>query len=259
VIALEESLVAGWLKGGHHDGVIEYITEQRPGTARQRYTNLLITELMRGGADSVIRWAEAIPDDAPDSYKTMAFTKAANILASVDPVGTSRWIEAHLRQDYAAESPGVIGRRWLEIDPPAALSWLASLPRGDANDKALLTTLRLWLNDAPEDAEAWVRSSAETGGGEAAIEMMITRHAEDPPTAIHWAQQIADPGDRARRLVRLGRAWHRREPEASKRWIEASELPPPMQSAILNSPSARRGSGRRGDPESSGAGPRPAS
>jgi len=259
LIALKESLVAGWLKGGQHDGVIDYITGQRPGTARQRYTNLLITELMRDGADAVIRWVEAIPDDAPGSYKTMAFSKAANILASVDPLHASRWIETQLRHDYAAEGPSVIGRRWLEIDPPAALAWLASLPRGDANDKALQTTLRLWLNEAPKDAEAWLRSSAEAGGGEAAIEMMIARHAEDPPTAIRWAQQIADPADRARWVVRIGRAWHRREPEASKQWIEASELPPQMQSAILTSPSVRRGGGGRSVPEASGAGPRPAS
>ena len=170
---------------------------------------------MRDGPDAVIRWVEAIPDDAPDSYKTMAFQKTANILAVVDPVHASGWIESHLRQDYAAEAPGVIGRRWLEIDPPTALAWLASLPRGDANDKALKRTLRVWLNEAPEDAEAWVRAISEAGGGDAAIEVMIARHAGDPPTAIGWAQRIPDPANRSRTVMRLARAWHRREPEAS--------------------------------------------
>ncbi len=258
-VPLVEYLVAGWLKGGHHDGVIEYITGQRPGTDRQRYTNLLTIELMRDGADAVVRWAEAIPDDAPGSYKTMAFQKAANILASVDPLHASRWIEAHLRHDYAAEAPGVIGRRWLEIDPPAALAWLASLPRGDANDKALQKTLRVWLHEAPEDAEVWVRAASEAGGGAAAIEVMIARHAQDPPTAIGWAQRIADPAERSRTVLRLARAWHRRDPAALKRWLEQSELPPRMRSAILNSPDARRSSGERGVPEAGGAGPVPAS
>jgi hypothetical protein len=250
---LEEYLVAGWLKGGQYDGVVEYIMDQSPGSARQRYTNLLTIELMWDGADAVIRWAEAIPDDAPGSYKTVAFQKAANILASVDPVRASRWIERHLRQDYAALAPSAIGRRWLEIDPPAALAWLASLPRGDANDRALQTTLRLWLDEAPEAAEAWVRSAALAGGGRTAIDAMITLHAQDPPAAIGWAQQIADPADRSRTVVRLARNWRRREPEASKRWIEASELQPQMKSAILNPPVASRRAGGRDVPDSAGA------
>jgi len=135
-VALEEYFVAGWLKGGHHDGVTEYIAAQPPGNARQRYMNLLTIELMRDGSDAVVRWAESIPDDAPGSYKRMAFQKAANILASVDPVQASRWIELHLGQGYAEEAPKVIGRRWLELDPPAARDWLASLARDEVNDDA---------------------------------------------------------------------------------------------------------------------------
>jgi hypothetical protein len=260
-IPLGEFLVKGWLKGGQgqRDGVMEFILEQEPGTTRQRYTNLLTIELMRDGPDAVVRWAEAIPDDAPGSYKTIAFQKAANILATVDPVYTSRWIEAHLGQGYADGAPSVIGRRWLEIDPPAALAWLSSLPRGDVNDEALAATLRIWLGEAPEAAEAWVRSSSEAGGGGSAIEVMIDLHAEDPPTAIGWAQRIADPAERFRAIVRLGRAWHRREPEASKEWIEASELPPRMRSAMLAAPAAQPRSAARGVPPAGGAAPVPAS
>jgi hypothetical protein len=148
--ALEEYFVAGWLKGGHHDGVMEYIMGQPPGNARQRYTNLLTIELMRDGSDAVIRWAESIPDDAPGSYKQMAFEKAANILATVDPVQASRWIELHLEQGYAQTAPVVIGRRWLEVDPPAARNWLASVGRGEANDGAQRSAQRRSVSKAAE-------------------------------------------------------------------------------------------------------------
>jgi hypothetical protein len=148
--ALEEYFVAGWLKGGHHDGVMEYIMGQPPGNARQRYTNLLTIELMRDGSDAVVRWAESIPDDAPGSYKQMAFQKAANILATVDPVQASRWIEPHLGQGYAQTAPVVIGRRWLEVDPPAARNWLASVGRGEANDGAQPSAQRRSVSKAAE-------------------------------------------------------------------------------------------------------------
>lgn len=253
--ALEEYFVAGWLKGGNHDGLTEYITDKPPGNARQRYTNLLTIELMRDGSDAVVRWAESIPDDAPGSYKRMAFQKAANILATVDPIQASRWIEPHLGQGYAEEAPSMIGRRWLELDPPAALDWLASLPRSEANDDALQTVLRLWLSEAPGAAVAWVQTITEAGGGGAAIAVMISRHADDPPRAIAWAERISEPADRLRTMVRLGRAWHRRDPEASERWLEESELSPQIRSAILNRPR----SGQRRGPVADDAGPGPAS
>ena len=258
-VVLEEPFVAGWLKGGHRDGVMEYITERPPGNLRQRYTNLLTIELMWDGFDAVVRWAESIPDDAPGAYKRMAFQKAANILATVDPIRASRWIELHLGQGYAEEAPNVMARRWLEIDPPAALNWLASLPRGEANDTALQTALRAWLSEAPKAAEAWVRTISEAGGGDAAIAVMISRHADDPPTAIAWAERIRDPADQSRTIVRLARAWHRSDPEASERWLEENEPSLQVRSAILNPPTTGRRSGEGDGPAAEDAGPGPAS
>jgi hypothetical protein len=252
-VALEEYLVAGWLKGGHHDGVMEFIMAEPAGNARQRYTNLLTIELMRDGSDAVIRWAESIPDDAPDSYKRMAFQKAANILATVDPVQASRWIELHLDQSYAQKAPELIGRRWLEIDPPAARDWLASLPRDEASDDTRPSLPRALPSEAAQDSEAGVRPLPEAGADAASIAEMISRHADEPAKAIFWAEQISDPAERFRTILRLARAWHRSDPEATERWLAQSELPPAMHQAILNPPTAQR----RSDSRAAEAGPGP--
>jgi hypothetical protein len=170
----------------------------------------------------------------------MAFQKAANILATVDPVQASRWIELYLGQDYAQTAPVVIGRRWLEVDPPAARNWLASVGRGEANDGAQASAQRARTSEAPEDVEARVRTITEAGAGGAAIAEMISRHADEPAEAIFWAQQISDPADRFRTIVRLARAWHRSDPAATERWLEQSELPSGVRNAILNPPTAQR-------------------
>lgn len=235
----EEHFVEGWLSGGRRDGVVEYIESQPAGLMRQRCTNLLTIELMRESPDAVIRWVEAVAEDAPGSYKSMAFQKAANILASVDPVRASKWIETHLDAEYAASAPAAIGQRWLEIDPPAALDWLASLTRGD-HDKALRRTLLTWLNQAPEAAEAWLREESPAVGLDVPVDMMISRNRHDPQIAIEWAQRIHDPIAKRQAVLRLGRRWLRRDPETAKQWFEQSELSAKMKSAILDSPMAER-------------------
>ena len=236
---LEEHFVAGWLSGGRLDGVVEFIRGRPAGLTRQRYTNLLTIDLMRDSPEALIRWAEAIANEAPNSYKSTAFQKAANILATVDPVRASQWIETHLDEDYAASAPAVIGKRWSEIDPPSALDWLTSLPRGD-HDKTLRAALLGWLNLAPAEAEAWVREASPAAGLDVPVEVMISRNNHEPQTAIDWAQKIHDPVAKHRTVLRLGRRWLRREPAAAAQWLEQSKLPAKMKRAIWDSPRSDR-------------------
>jgi hypothetical protein len=247
---LEEVLVAGWLAGGRHSGVFEYIESRPAGINRQRYTNLLTIELMRQSPDEVIRWVESIENAAPGAYKTMAFQKAANILASSDPAFASSWIETHFGQGYVEKAPGLIGRRWLEIDPEAALEWLTSLPRG-AYDEDVKSTLRIWLNQAPEDAQAWVRDASPAAGLDPLIEIMISRNKDDPRAALDWSQRIHDPATRQRTVLLLGRKWLRRDPDAAKHWIEESGLSQQMKSSLLKHPTSARAK-RRGNERPTG-------
>jgi hypothetical protein len=235
---LEEHLVAGWLSSGRHTGILEYIESKPAGLERQRYTNLLTIELMRDSPEAVIRWAEAVAEDAPHSYKSTAFQKAVNILATADPIQAAEWVEKHLDAEYAAGAPSTVAQRWLEIDPPATLDWLSTLPRGE-HDKALKTALLAWLNRNDEAAEIWVRKSSPAPGLDVLVEVMVTRSSHDPQGSIEWAQRLHDPAARAEAVLRLARKWKRREREAALLWVEQSELAPKMKRAILG-PSSKK-------------------
>jgi len=229
---LEEHLVSGWLKGGQHDGVAEYIESRPAGLERQRYTNLLTIEIMRDSPDAVIRWAESVADDSPDSYKYTAFQKAANIVAAVDPVRASKWVESNLGQDYAQGGVGVVSLRWLEVDPPAALGWLASLPAGE-HDGAVKSAMRRWLNRAPEAAESWLLQATPAASLDVAVTMMLDRKGNEPASAIAWARRQSDRVTRYRSVLRIGRTWMRQDPEAAKTWLAQSKLSPDVKNAIL--------------------------
>jgi hypothetical protein len=247
---LEEHLVAGWLAGGRHTGVFEYIESRPAGLQRQRYTNLLTIELMKQSPDAVVRWVESIEDAAPGAYKAIAFQKAVNVLASSDPAFASSWFETHIGQAYVEGAPAVIGRRWLEIDPEAAFEWLTSLPRG-AYDKDVKSTLRIWLNQAPEDAQAWVRDASPAAGLDPLVEFMISRAQDDPRAALDWSQRIHDPATRQRTVLLLGRKWLRRDPDAAKHWIEESGLSQQMKSSLLKHSTSARAK-RRGNERPTG-------
>jgi hypothetical protein len=229
---LEEHLIAGWLAGGQHDGVAEYIAAQPAGMERQRYTNLLMIEIMRDGPDAVIRWAESVAEDQAGSYKRTAFQKAANIVAAVDPVLASRWVESHLDHEYADRLPLVVARRWMDADPSAALDWLASLPAGD-HDKALKTALLSWLNQSPESAETWLAEATPAPSLDLAIELMLSRSGDDAQASMEWALRFDDPVARHRSVIRFGRTWLRRDPEAANAWLAESTLSPQIKKAIL--------------------------
>jgi hypothetical protein len=237
---VEEAFFAGWLQSGSHQGVVDYITSQADASVRQKFTNLLTIELARDGPEAVIRWAESIPEDASDGYKGVAFDNAGNITASVDPVLAAGWIERHLEHEYSARTPAVIAMRWVALDPPSALAWLASLPAGSPRDSAMVSNFqRWWSTDAP-DAERWLQAIAPADGVDVAIGLMIREAGDQPWAAMDWANRIHDRTERPRALLTLGRRWMRKDPDAVQQWLETSELQGKLKQAILHPPIGER-------------------
>lgn len=239
--ALKVQFVSGWMRGERPEGVAEYIASQPAGIPRQKYMNALSTELMREGAEAVIRWVEAIPDDAVEDYKSVAFRRAANMLAVVDPIQASRWIEGHLDRDYSVYGPSAIGRRWVEQDPPAALQWLTGLPAGEVKDDAVRTAFQRWLDRDRKAAEAWVLSASPAEGVDGAVRTLVRRdNRTDPGSALVWAQRIHDPSVQRGVLIAAGQGWFRRDPEGARAWLAESGLPEDIQTAIEHPPQRKR-------------------
>ena len=235
----EEHLVAGWLRGGRTEGVIEYIEAVDSDVRRQRYTSLLTIDLMRAGPDAVIRWAHAIPDDARPGYKAMAFEKAGNILASVDPARAAHWIEAQLGSDHEGRALLAIGRRWLEVDPAAAMNWLDGIASSAAGERAFRATFSVWQQQSPHDAERWARGRAPTPHLDFAVRSMVGQHEATPELALDWARRLHDRVERSRSTIQIARAWRRSDPGAVEAWLAEQALPKGMDEAIRNGPSDR--------------------
>jgi hypothetical protein len=207
---------------------------------------------MRDGTVAVMRWAEAVPEDAPNEFKTGAFRLASGLVAREDPKQAAVWFVAHRMQPYSAGALAGIARSWAEHhDPPALFEWLDGLPAAEGErageiHEATVAGFRAWVGRAPDDAEAWLSSRLPDAGLDPAIDELVrVRSQTSPASAVEWAARIEDETQRKRSTLLAARAWQRQDPDAARAWLERSDLSEDEKQSILRTRPAGPGPGRR--------------
>jgi hypothetical protein len=235
---LHSALLEGWLHGADRSGASEYVAAVEDPRRRRRLAFLLAGETLRDGPDALVRWAESVPEDAPNDFKRGAFYHAAVMLAQVDPERAARWYEAQRARPFTRGALDGIARRWAaHHDAPALFAWLRALPalpeRPDEIADAIRAGLRAWVQKAPEEAEAWLAAELPDPALDPAIvEVVRARARSEPASAVEWAARIADESARGKQMAVAFRSWQRQDPEAARAWLERSELPADVREAI---------------------------
>jgi hypothetical protein len=239
IARLRPALFEGWLRSDDRAGASEAIAAIEDPRQRGRLTFLLAAETMRDGPDAVLAWADAVPEDAPNHFKTGAFNQAALIVAREDPRRARDWYLLHRERPYSEGSLVGISRKWAEHgDPPELLDWLRSLPaddgRAEETANAIAAGFRVWLRKEPEQAEAWLAAELpDPRLDPALVELVRASSTSSPASAIGWAGRIHDEDLRHAHVVRVGRAWRTRDPDALQAWLAGSGLPEDVSQAIL--------------------------
>jgi hypothetical protein len=235
---LEEKYVFGWIRRGDRERVSAYLARQPVTNIRQKATSKLAAEFMSEGAESLIGWVDSISRKAKDDYKAEAFQKAANMLAQVDPIRASQWIEPHLSKNYSDKSPLLIAKRWVERgDPDAAVEWLLSLPADQIRPNSVPGAMDRWRDLDADAANEWLRVSTPDEGLDRAV-MAVARKDSfaDPISALDWAERIQDPKQRKQLIVSTLQYWLSVEPDNAEQWIENSELAEDVRTEIRQGP-----------------------
>jgi hypothetical protein len=237
---IREEFILGWL-WGKKPGAAEYIAQLPADMPRGKAMNALTVSLMREGPESVIEWVDAISDEVPEEYRADAYQKAGIILAYVDPILASRWIEGHLGRSHAARALSRIGSQWVEQDPQAALIWLTGLPATEAAENAVMSAFGVWLKRDVDAAQDWLLSASPAEGVDPAIQALVERdRRSEPGASLVWAQRIHDPTLQQQVVTRTGQDWFRKDPTAVKEWLSGSDLPEEIQTAIQNPPKRKK-------------------
>jgi hypothetical protein len=241
---LNSALVEGWLESGL-PGLVEYLAEMPPGAERQFAIAALARRLiLREGIDAALRWAEALPDEAPSQFKLQAYRRVASAVADIDPQRAAHWAEKQLAGDFGNGVPRRVGVRWVRWDGQdgePAMTWLASLPAVDHLPHAVESTYREWLRHDREGALRWLREVEPNPTFEPAISLyaFVAVSDGDSQTALEWAQRLHDEGLRHQTLEKVARAWFANDPEAARAWVEGSELPEAARKRALTPPKTR--------------------
>jgi len=222
---LRDHLIRGWIRSDQLGALTQHITGLRHSDHQQAAAAILATELLQQGPDSLIRWAESIPEDAPDTFKQIAFRETVTALAVLDPAQAAAWSQDYLDEDYGKGMVEHIARRWAARSWEPTFDWLISLPQSDEQKRSLKTLFGESLKRRPDRAEAWARASAPNEALDPAIRVIIQRdYWKRPAAAMDWARLISDDDIRSEVQVGIGRSWYSQEQQEFRDWAADSGL-----------------------------------
>ena len=236
------SALDGWLASGDHEGASAHIAAIEDPRVRRKRGLILASEVARDGPEALIAWAESIPEDATNDFKTMAFYNASGIITRDDPQRAMRLVEAHVGKAYFDGSVPAVARRWAQHhDPQELFAWLATLPAHDERDTAIGDGFRVWHRRQPEPAENWLEAALPAPHLDPAVVQLVRVSAQETPqAAVVWAERVEDPQLRRRSLQLAGRQFWRRSPQAAAIWLEGVDLPEPAKDSIRRGPQRMR-------------------
>jgi hypothetical protein len=229
-------LVKGWIRGGDSDGATEYILSLGSGRQNAMLVNRMANWIATEGADTVIDWAEAIPEDEDDNWaREAAFRAAVGAVAKLDASRAAAWYEVHREHDYAAPALKTLAFTWqTNGDPVALFEWLQQQPDGKLRVETIRQSYRRWLKNDPEAAVAWIRSATLTPALDPAVAVFARLESRiSPESAVEWANRIEDQSLQRLTIIPILRIWATEDSAAALHWMDEHSYPVSVRNDII--------------------------
>jgi hypothetical protein len=245
--SLRPHLVAGWVASDDRIGASEYAATISDGRRRSRFALRLAGNAKRDGAEAVIAWVDAVPEDAPNDFKATAFSHAAGAVARLDFERAVSWYESHMQHSYSSGGLRNIANKGAQYhDPSSLVAWIETLPieadRETERADALRSAFRIWAGEAPGEVEAWLESASAGPTRDVAIGAFVRETvAESPAEAARWVVLIEDDELRRKYMLRTTRRWFAKDPAAAGAWLAGADISDDWRQQIVgNAPQASR-------------------
>jgi hypothetical protein len=243
------------------EGQLQQLSRYSPGEAM--FWNDLAAQVAGQWAnrdlDSAVAWVQTLPEG---QAKSQALVQISYRWAAADPRAAAAYA-AREKDPVALE---VVAGKWAESDPQSALGWLEALPADERRDRAVTQAATVWAQKDPHaaakgigqipegafreraaerlagawaeaDASAaaqWLGNLPNTRSRDAAVGAFCGAIAEaHPERAFAWARTISSESLRHESLRQAGISWLEKDPQAARRAIAQSNIPPPLKNQML--------------------------
>ena len=117
-----------------------------------------------------------------------------------------------------------------------ALDWANELPQGPQRRDAWSSAYAVWASKDPVAAGESVNQLPDGADRNLAINGFVSAHVhQDGEMAMTWIDAISEPGLRDAAMIRVGRQYFQRDPEAATRWYSSSGVAPSIWEQVTNS------------------------
>lgn len=107
-------------------------------------------------------------------------------------------------------------------DPVAAAEWVAQLPPGRGQVRAIDAVANRWTLRDPAATAAWLDQLPAGEARDSAVKTFVWRVADlDQPGAASWVSLIGDSGERADAAAGVFQNWRKRDPAAAAAWMRS--------------------------------------
>lgn len=177
--------------------------------------------------------------------------------AQFDPEAAASYVTS-LGDEASTELKSELLREWAESSPADAAAWLSTLDADDpAIGRASASIIEEWTRyDLAASAE-WLNSlepSAELD--RAVMTYTFSAAAEDPATAMTWAESIESDNRRTWMMERVAATWKETDAESFTEYLDSSDLTDEQRETLENAEQSRGGPGGGRGPGGGGGGRR---
>jgi len=116
------------------------------------------------------------------------------------------------------------------------LDWANELPQGAQRRDAWSSAYAVWASKDPIAAGESINALPDGVDRNLAINGFVSAHVHrDGPLAMDWAHSISNPGLREAAMIRIGKQFYQKDPDAAAGWYSSSGWSPSSWAKVTNS------------------------
>ena len=217
----DNPLLAGVIKGIAEKDLEEasqMFFELPEGNARWQASHHLINKLGERGPDSLIAWANKIPQDE-GALRGSLLGQIGSAIAKQDPARAAKWAATQELGDATQRVVNTVLSHWISKDASSAAEWSATIENPSDRRFAMTQIANYWGVRDPVAAAEWLNRFPASRDMDPVVGAFVSRiSGRDPQGAVNWALSIVDQTSKDAALRQALTAWRRVDKTAAEQW-----------------------------------------